>query len=286
MKLLRLGPKGAERPAVLDADGQARDVSSLVSDFGPGTLPSLGAVLAGADLAALPAIDMENTRIGAPIARPHNVWCIGLNYSDHAAEAGMPIPAEPILFTKPSSTVCGPFDPVPKAAHSSKLDWEVELGVVIGKPALEITEVEAMDHVAGYCTVNDISEREWQLDRGGQWSKGKGYPNFCPTGPWLVTPDEIADPGALSMQMKVNGAVMQSGSTETMIFGVARIISYLSQFCLLEPGDLICTGTPPGVGMGQTPPRYLDPGDRMELFIHGLGRQAQQVIPAEEFSWI
>ena len=280
MKLIRLGESGAEVPCVLDPEGNARDVSSVVPDFSPDTFEQLGARLSGQDLASLPIVDKANARIGAPIARPRNVWCIGLNYSDHAAESGMPVPEEPILFTKPSSTVVGPNDPILKAANSTKLDWEVELGVVISKPTLHVSKEDAMDHVFGYTIVNDVSERSWQLERGGQWNKGKGYPNFCPTGPVLVSKDDIPAPGDLAMRLAVNGETMQDGSTSTMIFDVPTIVSYLSDFLLLEPGDLICTGTPPGVGMGQSPQRYLNIGDTVVLEIDGLGGQAQTVVAA------
>jgi 2-keto-4-pentenoate hydratase/2-oxohepta-3-ene-1,7-dioic acid hydratase in catechol pathway len=278
MKFIRIGETGSERPAVLAADGTARDISDIVPDIDPGTIEGLLAALTDVDLGALPVLPTEGMRIGAPIARPRNVWCIGLNYSEHAEEAGMPIPKEPILFTKPSSTVCGPNDPIFKSKSMTRLDWEVELGVVIGASALEIGAEAAMDHVFGYTVVNDVSERAWQLDRGGQWSKGKGYPNFCPTGPLLVTRDEVADPGDLAIWLSVNGRRYQDGSTRTMIFSVGEIVHYLSQFCLLEPGDLICTGTPSGVGMGQNPQQYLEIGDEVVLSVTGLGEQRQQVV--------
>jgi len=275
MEFMRIGAPGEERPAV-KVDGTLRDLSPLVDDIGPDTLQGLRARLQDADLAALPAMDMTGQRIGSPIARPRNIWCIGLNYSDHAEEAGMPVPTEPILFTKPGSSLCGPNDPILKSRHMSKLDWEVELGIVIGKPALELTPGDAMDAVFGYVAVNDISERNWQIERGGTWVKGKGYPNFCPTGPVLVSKDAL-DPADLHMSLDVNGARQQDGSTRTMIFDVAHIVEYLSHYVLLEPGDLICTGTPPGVGMGQTPPRYLDAGDEVVLRIEGLGTQRNLV---------
>jgi 2-keto-4-pentenoate hydratase/2-oxohepta-3-ene-1,7-dioic acid hydratase in catechol pathway len=273
MKFMRIGEIGAERPVVQAEDGSWRDISGVVPEIGPETLADLDARLAGVARDGLPVVDPDGQRHGAPIARPRNIWCIGLNYSDHAAEAGMPVPKEPILFTKPGSALGGPTDPIPLPTGSVRLDWEVELGVVIGKPALNIAQAEAMDHVFGYVAANDISEREWQIERGGQWSKGKGYPGFCPCGPVLVTRDEIADPQALAMELSVNGVTMQQGSTATMIFGVAHIVAYLSRFVLLEPGDLILTGTPPGVGMGKTPPVYLSDGDRVSLSIAGLGRQ-------------
>jgi 2-keto-4-pentenoate hydratase/2-oxohepta-3-ene-1,7-dioic acid hydratase in catechol pathway len=277
MRFMRVGAVGAERPVVQAQDQSWRDLTGLVADIGPDSLADLDARLAGVDLAALPLVDITSQRIGAPIARPRNIWCIGLNYSDHAAEAGMPVPTEPILFTKPGSTLCGPNDPILRPAHANKLDWEVELGVIIGKPALGIAPEAAMDHVFGYVAANDISEREWQTERGGQWSKGKSYPSFCPCGPVLVTRDEIPDPQALAMELSVDGAVMQRGTTATMIFGVAHIVEYLSRFVLLEAGDLIVTGTPPGVGMGMKPPRYLKGGERVTLSIAGLGAQSNIV---------
>lgn len=279
MKLCRLGQPGREIPCVLDAKGTPRDVSGIVPDFGPSQIAAgLVERLAGVDRAALPVVPTEGRRIGPPVAQPRNIWCIGLNYSDHAAEAGLPIPDEPILFTKASATFCGPTDPIPFSPRMSKLDWEVELGVVIGRAALEVSEEDALDHVLGYTVVNDVSERVWQQERGGQWVKGKSYPNFCPTGPWLVTRDEVADPQALALWLDVNDAPMQRGSTASMIFSVRRIVSYMSQFCRLEPGDLICTGTPPGVGAGLRPPRFLRPGDRVTLGIEGLGSQGQTVV--------
>ena len=277
MHFMRIGQPGAERPVVQAQDGTWRDISSIVADIGPDSLAGLAAVMAGVDTSGLPAVSLAGQRIGAPIARPRNIWCIGLNYSDHAAEAGMPVPSEPILFTKPGSTLSGPNDPILKPAHADKLDWEVELGIVIGKPALGIAPEAAMDHVFGYVAANDVSERAWQIERGGQWSKGKSYPSFCPCGPVLVTRDEIPDPQALEMELSVNGEVMQQGSTATMIFGVAHLVEYLSRFALLEAGDLIVTGTPPGVGMGKKPQRYLKGGERVELSIAGLGRQSNLV---------
>jgi 2-keto-4-pentenoate hydratase/2-oxohepta-3-ene-1,7-dioic acid hydratase in catechol pathway len=277
MKLMRIGDAGAERPVVQAPDGTWRDISRHVPDIGPETLADLQQMLDLSALTGLPAVDISAARAGSPIARPRNVWCIGLNYSDHAAESGMPVPKEPILFTKPGSAVSGPNDPIPLPEGSTRLDWEVELGVVIGTPALNITEDKALDHVFGYVAANDVSERDWQMERGGQWSKGKGYPGFCPCGPVLVSRDEVRDPQALGMELSVNGAVMQTGSTATMIFGVAHIVAYLSRFVLLEPGDLILTGTPPGVGMGKTPPRYLADGDRVSLSVEGLGRQENTV---------
>jgi 2-keto-4-pentenoate hydratase/2-oxohepta-3-ene-1,7-dioic acid hydratase in catechol pathway len=279
MKLLRIGPEGQEVPCVLDAGGAARDVSSLVADFTPRTIAGLVELLAGADLAALPAVATSGARIAPPVAQPRNIYCIGLNYSDHAAEAGMAIPSEPILFNKSASTYCGPNDPILYSPKMTKLDWEVELGIVIGKTALNITRDAAPDHILGYTLVNDVSERAWQMERGGQWAKGKGFPNFCPTGPWVVTGDEVDNARALGMWLDVNGRRMQTGNTDTMIFDPATIVSYLSEFIRLEPGDLICTGTPPGVGAGMKPPVWLQVGDRVTLGIDGLGEQAQTVIP-------
>lgn len=278
MKLMRYGARdGAKTPVMLDDEGQARDVSGIVSDFTPQTIPSLQDVLGAIDPKTLPLFDTEGQRIAAPMGQPRNIWGVGLNYSDHAAEAGMPVPEEPILFNKGSSTFCGPNDPLLYSEKMSKLDWEVELGVVIGQPALNVSRASALDYVLGYCLVNDVSERAWQAERGGQWVKGKSFPNFCPTGPLLVTGDELGDPGQLGLWTEVNGERVQDGTTEKMIFDVATIVSYMSEFTQLEPGDLICTGTPPGVGMGFKPPRYLKPGDRVRLGIEGLGTQEQTV---------
>ena len=284
MRLMRFGePDGKKLPCVLNLAGTARRVSSIVEDFNPATLgPDLLTQLREADLASLPAVDQNGSRTAPPMAAPRNIWCIGLNYSDHAAEAGMDIPEEPILFNKSSATYCGPFDPIPFSRNMTKLDWEVELGIVIGKPTLNVSKQAALDHVFGYVLVNDISERAWQLERGGQWVKGKSFPNFCPTGPVLVTADEIGDPQKLELWLDVNGSRMQSGNTSKMIFDVATIVSYMSEFCRLEPGDLICTGTPPGVGAGMKPPMFLKPGDRVALGIDGLGEQAQSVVHLEE----
>lgn len=279
MKLVRYETAAGDViPAVLVAD-TARDVRAIVPDYTPETLsPDLIDRLRGVGPATLPALDLQGMRLTAPVARPRTIWCVGLNYSDHAAEAGMPVPSEPILFSKASAAFCGPDVEVPYGPHTSKLDWEVELGVIIGKPGLNIPEAEAMTHVAGFTLVNDLSERSWQIDRGGQWIKGKSYPNFCPTGPWLVTPDMLGDPQAIDLWLDVNGTRRQAGSTATMVFGVAHIVSYISRFALLEAGDLICTGTPPGVGMGQTPQVFLQPGDRIVLGATGLGQQHQRVV--------
>lgn len=278
MKLLRVGELGAEIPCLMDANGVVRDVSSLVADFNPQTIATLIATLAGIDLLNLPAVDTQGQRIGAPMDQPKNIYCIGLNYTDHAKEAGMAIPEEPILFNKASGTYCGPNDDILYSPKMTKMDWEVELGIVIGKPALNISKEEALDHILGYTLINDVSERAWQLERGGQWAKGKGFPNFCPTGPWIVTGDEVGDAKQLDMWLDVNGQRMQTGNTRTMIFDAATIVSYLSEFMRLEPGDLICTGTPPGVGAGMNPQVWLNIGDKVTLGIEGLGEQAQTVV--------
>jgi 2,4-diketo-3-deoxy-L-fuconate hydrolase len=277
MKLLRIGPKGHERPALLDADGRARDLS--------GTLPDItGQTLTPDGLAALRRIDPSTLplagagRIGLPWSGCGKFICVGLNYADHAAESKMPIPDEPVLFTKHTCTMIGCNDPVVIPQGSVKTDWEVELGVVIGSTARYVSEADALAHVAGYCVVNDVSEREYQLERGGTWDKGKGCDTFGPVGPWLVTADEVRDPQDLSMWLEVNGHRYQNGSTKTMVFGVAALVSYISRFTTLYPGDLISTGTPPGVGMGVKPsPVYLQPGDSMRLGIVGLGEQRQSV---------
>ncbi|WP_127114191.1 fumarylacetoacetate hydrolase family protein [Shimia sediminis] len=273
MKFVRFGDVGQEKPGVLDADGHIRDLSGVIGD------------LAGDTLASLPDIDptdlprVEGTpRLGAPVGQVGKYLCIGLNYSDHAAEAGMALPDEPILFMKATSAIVGPNDPIILPRGSEKSDWEVELGVVIGKPAKYVNEAEALDHVAGYCVANDVSERAFQIERGGQWTKGKSCDSFGPLGPWLVTPDEVGDPQDLSLSLDVNGARMQSGSTQAMVFSVAQVISYLSQMMTLHPGDVIATGTPPGVGMGMTPPRFLKAGDVMETTVEGLGSQRNRVM--------
>lgn len=281
MKFLRVGSAGAERPCIMDGSGNARDVSPVVPDFTPDTIASLRDMLSGMDPESLPLVDTEGQRIGAPMSRPPNIYCIGLNFSDHAAEAGMEIPNEPVLFNKSTGTYCAPNDPILYSPKMSKLDWEVELGIVVGKSALNVSRDQALDHVLGYTLVHDVSERAWQIERGGQWAKGKGFPNFCPTGPWIVTGDELDDARELDMWLNVNGERMQSGNTRTMIFDCAYIVSYLSEFMRLEPGDLICTGTPPGVGFGMKPPKYLEIGDRVTLGIEGLGEQTQEVVPLE-----
>ncbi|MBS0594286.1 MAG: fumarylacetoacetate hydrolase family protein [Proteobacteria bacterium] len=276
MKLMRIGPKGAERPALLDAAGGLRDLSGVLADIGPAALSPAGlerlARVRADDLPLLPA-----ARIGVPWSGMGKFVAIGLNYADHAAEAKLPIPKEPIVFLKATSCVVGANDPVVLPQGSVKTDWEVELGVVIGSRARCVAEADALAHVAGYCVVNDVSEREYQLERGGQWDKGKGCDTFGPVGPWLVTADEVPDPQALALRLEVNGVRRQAGSTRSMIFGVAELVSYLSRFMTLEPGDCITTGTPPGVGMGMKPPQFLKPGDVMTLGIEGLGEQRQQV---------
>ncbi|MGQ8879640.1 fumarylacetoacetate hydrolase family protein [Delftia sp. NA_296.1] len=278
MKLLRFGPEGQEKPGLLDAEGQIRDLSALLDDYTPRLLgrEALRA-LAAIDPARLPLVKGP-VRIGMPWSGMSKFVAIGLNYRDHAEEAGMPIPKEPILFAKWPSCACGPDDDIPLPEGSTRMDWEVELGIVIGERARNVSVADALEHVAGYCLANDVSEREYQIDRsGGQWSKGKGFDRFGPIGPWLVTRDEVPDPQALQLWLDVNGERRQSGSTRTMIFGCAELISHCSRVMTLEPGDLIITGTPPGVGMGMKPPRYLKAGDVMELGIEGLGVQRQRV---------
>lgn len=277
MKLLRYGEAGAERPGLLDAEGTIRDLSGHVPDIGGAALdPGSLAVLGRLDPGSLPAVP-GTPRIGPCVAGVGKFICIGLNYSDHAAETGATVPPEPIIFMKATSAIIGPNDDVLIPRGSEKTDWEVELGVVIGRKAKYVSESEALDHVAGYCVAHDISERAFQAERQGQWTKGKSCDTFGPIGPWLVTKDEIADPQNLGMWLKVNGQTMQDGSTRTMVYGVAYLVSYLSQFMSLMPGDIISTGTPPGVGMGMKPPRYLKAGDVVELGIEGLGSQRQQV---------
>ncbi|RST87809.1 FAA hydrolase family protein [Aquibium carbonis] len=278
MKLVRFGPAGHERPGIVDADGAIRDVSSLVPDFGPETIsPALKATLERADIAALPAAP-EGVRIGAPVRRIGHFIAIGLNYADHAAETGAAIPKEPIVFSKAPSCLSGPNDDVLMPKGSVKLDWEVELAIVIGERCDYVSREDALSKVFGYALCNDVSEREYQAERGGQWIKGKSAPTFGPLGPWIVTADQVPDPQNLSMFLDVNGERAQTGSTATMIFTCAEIVSYLSEFMVLEPGDVITTGTPPGVGLGMKPPRFLKVGDTMHLGIEGLGEQRQTVI--------
>jgi 2-keto-4-pentenoate hydratase/2-oxohepta-3-ene-1,7-dioic acid hydratase in catechol pathway len=277
MKLLRHGPKGQERPALLDANGQVRDLSALMPDITPATLSPAGlAALRSLDVSTLPVVPQGE--LAVPWSGMGKFICIGLNYADHAAESNAPIPKEPIVFMKPTSVAVGCNHAVVLPQGSVKTDWEVELGVVIGSKARYVSEADALAHVAGYCVVNDVSEREYQLERSGTWDKGKGCDTFGPVGPWLVTGDEAGDPQALSMWLEVNGHRYQNGSTRTMIFGVAHLVSYVSRFMTLHPGDLITTGTPPGVGMGVKPQSvYLKPGDVMRLGIQGLGEQRQVV---------
>jgi 2-keto-4-pentenoate hydratase/2-oxohepta-3-ene-1,7-dioic acid hydratase in catechol pathway len=278
MKLVRYGAPGAEKPGVLDADGNLRDLSDIVPDINGASLSPAGlAKIAGASPATLPLV-RSTPRIGPCIARPLNFVCIGLNYADHAAETGATPPTEPIIFLKSLGAFQGPYDDVVIPKGSTKPDWEVELGIVIGTKAKYVSEADAMNHVAGYCVVNDVSERNFQSERGGTWDKGKGCDTFGPTGPWMVTKDEVPDPQALAMWLDVNGERMQTGSTKTMIFNVVQIVSYVSHFITLHPGDIIATGTPPGVGMGKKPtPIWLKAGDVMTLGIDGLGEQKQNV---------
>lgn len=275
MKLLRFGPVGAEKPGILDADDNICDLSGIIDDvsgleLGDEALAQLREV----DLTQLPIVP-ANTRIGACVGQVGKFICIGLNYADHAAESGLDLPEEPVVFFKATSAICGPNDDIEIPRTSVKTDWEVELGVVIGKNAKYVSQDDALGHVAGYCVVNDLSERDFQLHRSGQWVKGKSCDTFGPIGPWLVTRDEVADPQNLSMYLEVNGQRFQDGATNTMHFGVAQIVSHLSQFMSLQAGDVISTGTPPGVGLGQRPEMYLKAGDRMELGIQGLGVQVQ-----------
>jgi 2-keto-4-pentenoate hydratase/2-oxohepta-3-ene-1,7-dioic acid hydratase in catechol pathway len=278
MKLLRFGPVGQERPGMIDATGAIRDLSGHVADIGPADISPEGlARLAAIDPSTLPLVE-AGVRMGVPLTGTRKFLAIGLNFADHAAESNMAIPSEPVMFTKAVSCLQGPDDRVVIPRGSLKTDWEVELGVVIGSAASYVTEDEALDHVAGYVLINDVSERAYQLERGPTWDKGKGCDTFGPTGPWLVTRDEIPDPQALGMWLEVNGKRVQNGNSNTMIFGVKTLVSYLSEFMTLEPGDIITTGTPPGVGMGHNPPVYLKPGDVMRLGIDGLGEQRQDVV--------
>jgi 2-keto-4-pentenoate hydratase/2-oxohepta-3-ene-1,7-dioic acid hydratase in catechol pathway len=278
MKLLRYGPAGFEKPGLLDADGGIRDLSGVVDHVTSEHLSDKGlAGLAKIRSESLPKVK-GNPRLGVPYLGISKFIAIGLNYADHAAESNLPIPSEPIVFSKATTCISGPNDDVMLPRDSTKTDWEVELGVVIGTTARYVEQDRALAHVAGYCLINDISERNFQLERGSQWDKGKGCDTFGPIGPWLVTRDEVPDPQALDMWLDVNGEPMQRGSTKTMIFGVARLVSYVSRFMTLVPGDIITTGTPPGVGMGKKPPRYLKAGDSVALGIGGLGEQKQRVV--------
>ncbi|MEI6894439.1 MAG: fumarylacetoacetate hydrolase family protein [Colwellia sp.] len=277
MKLLRYGPLGQEKPGIVDDNGDIRDLSSICQDINGVTIqPEYLAQLKALDLTTLPVV-AKDVRIGACVNNVGKFICIGLNYADHAAESGMQIPSEPEVFSKFTSAISGANDPIIKPKNSDKLDWEVELAIVIGKEASYISEAEAIDHIAGYCVCNDVSERSFQLERGNQWDKGKGCDSFGPIGPYLVTTDEVTDPNNLSMWLEVNGKRFQNGNTKTMVFKPAFIVSYLSQFTTLQAGDVISTGTPPGVGLGQNPPLYLNAGDEIKLGIEGLGSQHQVV---------
>ena len=276
MKLVRYGARGTEKPGLIDADGHIRDLSAHVPDIAGDVLANLDRLQA-VDPATLPLVE-GNPRYGACVGQIGKFICIGLNYSDHAAESGMAVPPEPVIFAKYTSAVCGPNDDIIIPRGSDKTDWEVELAFVIGKPGKYIAEADAMDHVAGFCVCNDVSERAYQTERSGQWSKGKSSDNFGPLGPWLVTRDEVANPNDLHMWLKVNGAQMQNGSTNTMVYQIPFLVSDLSQFFTLHPGDVISTGTPPGVGLGMKPPRYLKAGDVVELGIEGLGEQRQTCV--------
>ncbi len=280
MKLVRFGADGAEKPGLLDADGTIRDLSGVVEDIGGAVLSDAGlAELAALDPATLPAV-APGVRLGPPVAGVGKMICIGLNYADHAAEAGMAVPPEPVIFMKATSAICGPNDATQKPHGAEKLDWEVELAFVIGARAKYVSEDKALEHVAGYMVCNDVSERAFQAERAGQWTKGKSHDTFAPLGPWLVTRDAVPDPQNLRLWLRVNDEICQNGSTATMVYGVAHLVSYLSQFMTLLPGDVITTGTPPGVGMGMKPPRYLSPGDVVELGVEGLGEQRQVVVSA------
>ncbi|WP_458232945.1 ureidoglycolate lyase [Roseateles sp. P5_E8] len=284
MKLLRYGPPGQERPGLLDNDGRVRDLSALVDDIAGDVITPAGLErLRGIDINTLPLVEgtpQQDLRVGPCVGRVGKFICIGLNYADHAAESGLPVPTEPVVFAKWTSAICGPDDNVKIPRGSVKTDWEVELGVVIGQGGSYIEEADAMKHVAGYCVVNDVSEREWQLERGTQWDKGKGCDTFGPIGPWLVTADEVPNPQELNLWLEIDGKRFQNGNTRTMVFNVAQIVSYLSKFMSLQPGDVISTGTPPGVGLGQKPPLYLKPGQTMQLGIQGLGVQTQKTVAA------
>jgi 2-keto-4-pentenoate hydratase/2-oxohepta-3-ene-1,7-dioic acid hydratase in catechol pathway len=278
MKLLRFGKLGKEKPGIIDKDGRIRDLSAHITDITGETISPKGlAKLKKIKIESLPIVKGK-PRIGACVNNSTKFIAIGLNYADHAAESGMAIPKEPVVFTKQINCISGPNDTVTLPPKSKKGDWEVELGVIIGTKAKNIKQADALKHVAGYCTVNDLSEREFQAERSGQWTKGKSYDTFGPIGPWLVTKDEVKDPQNLNMGLDLNGKRMQTGNTSTMVFGVAHIVAYLSQFFTLMPGDIITTGTPPGVGMGMKPPRYLKPGDKMKIWVEGLGEQNQAVV--------
>ncbi|MBX4862885.1 fumarylacetoacetate hydrolase family protein [Rhizobium sophorae] len=280
MKLLRYGQRGAEKPGILDNNGKIRDLSGQVDDIAGESLTAAGlAKIATIDVGSLPVV-AELGRLGPCVSRTGKFICVGLNYADHAAETGAAIPEEPILFMKATSAITGPNDNVIIPRKSRKTDWEVELGIVIGDEARYVTEADAMKHVAGYCLINDVSEREFQAERGGQWTKGKSADSFGPIGPWMVTRDEIADPQDLKMWLSVDGTMRQNGSTKTMIFGVSFLVHYISQFMSLQPGDIISTGTPPGVGLGMKPPLFLKAGQTIKLGIEGLGEQTQLTVDA------
>jgi 2-keto-4-pentenoate hydratase/2-oxohepta-3-ene-1,7-dioic acid hydratase in catechol pathway len=280
MKLVRYGAKGAEKPGLIDKSGQLRDLSAHIRDLdGEAYSPASLQRLAALDPASLPAVG-GNPRLGAPVTGISKFVAIGLNYSDHAKETGNPIPSEPIFFLKANTALSGPTDPVEKPRGSTKLDWEVEIAVIIGSRAKYVSEADALNHVAGYCICNDVSERNFQIERLGQWTKGKSHDTFGPLGPWLVTKDEIPNPQSLSMWLDVNGKRKQTGSTSTMIFSIAKCVSYVSQFMTLLPGDVLTTGTPPGVGTGMKPPQYLNVGDVVTLGIEGLGEQRQEIVAA------
>lgn len=282
MKLVRFGDKGSEVPGLVDANGRVRDLSAHIADFeGEALAPGRLAELRAIDLETLP-LAPEGVRLGAPVARPWNFIAVGLNYADHAAETGQALPSEPILFNKLGNSISGPYDDVVYPKGADRMDWECEIAFVVGKRARYVKEEDALAHIAGYCICNDVSERGFQMDRNGQWMKGKSAETFGPLGPWLVTTDEIDDPQSLAMELKVNGDVKQKGSTSTMIFSIPFLLAYITQFCVLEPGDVVTTGTPPGVGLGMKPPQYLKVGDVMELSIEGLGHQRQSVVAPRE----
>jgi len=279
MKLVRFGPAGREKPGIIDASGKIRDLSSVVPDIAGDTLSPGGlARIRSVSTDDLPVVPV-GTRLGPCVGKVGNFIAIGLNYADHAAEAGMPVPKEPIIFNKAPNCICGPNDDTMMPKDSTKLDYEIELGIVIGSRARYLTQNQAVDAVAGYCLANDVSEREFQIERAGQWTKGKGCETFGPIGPWLVTKDEIADPQNLSMQLTVNGETRQKGSTKTMIFGVAHLVWYCSQFLVMDPGDVLVTGTPPGVALGMKPPKFLKAGDVVHLTMDGLGEQTHKIVP-------
>lgn len=279
MKLFRYGEPGSERPGIVDAEGKLRDLSSVVADIDAWALSPEGlATIAAVDAGRLPEIS-GTVRYGVPVASVPNLVCIGLNYTDHAEETNAPIPKEPILFNKHTGALCGANDPVWFPEDSTQLDWEVELAFVIGTPCWNVSEAEALSHIAGYTVLNDVSERHYQLQREGQWTKGKSHPGFAPCGPWIVTADEVGDPQNLDLWLDLNGARVQNGTTSRMIFTCAFLLSYLSRYMALQPGDIVTTGTPPGVGLGKIPPNFMKPGDVMRLGITGLGEQEQTVVP-------